>query len=166
MFKTSLIKSSFQRIKLNNANKNNLHKLTAFKWNKICAFLVHFLLPFAFEMRFLGKWKCEFWLMSEISGLSKIEFVFEFQCVYEFRFVSKFWCFWVQMRVRVPMRIQVPMQVRVPMRIQVWVRVFLRSLSLQIREYKPSCPSSTYHPPSFSFIIFMKMLIFLLCCSL
>ena len=90
MFKTSLIKKSFQGIKLNNADKNNLHKLAAFKWNKICAFLVHFLLPFASEMRFLGKLKCEFWLMSEISGLSKIEFVFEFQCVYEFQCASKF----------------------------------------------------------------------------
>ena len=38
MFKTSMIKSSFQRVKLNNAIKNNLHKSIAFKWNKICAF--------------------------------------------------------------------------------------------------------------------------------
>ena len=90
MFKTSLIKSSFPRIKLNNANKNNIHKLIAFKWNKVYAFLVYFLLPFASEMRFLGKLKCEFWLMSEIIGLAEIEFVFEFQCVSEFQCASKF----------------------------------------------------------------------------
>ena len=65
MCKTSIIKSSFQRVKLNHVNKNQSLQY-AFEWNKIRHFLcisllkrrlVQFSLPFVSEMRFQCKLK-------------------------------------------------------------------------------------------------------------
>ena len=65
MYKTSIMKSRFLRVRLNNANKNQSLQY-AFEWNKISPFLcisllkrrlVQFSLPFVSEMRFQCKLK-------------------------------------------------------------------------------------------------------------